>query len=176
MNKLFALFLAFGPFFASAAGPVVFDAKLLANGDDRFVSVLHGNAPVLELGAAKNLRFLFLVPKLGADFSAGFKSGLTPKALDFLKLAEGASLLGLFAFSDCKEWFAVGVKTLEGGLVFEKFLHGAKGGALTPLGGLDPLVDFLKGKLTVPVVAALLKLLPSHLVVHKLHAAFAHLL
>ncbi|BAM42475.1 conserved hypothetical protein [Theileria orientalis strain Shintoku] len=176
MNKLFALFLAFGPFFALAVGPVVFDKPLLDKKDDRFVGVVHGKASVTELGTAKNARFLFLVPKLGADFKPGFKSGLTPKVLDFLKVDDGEVLLEVLGFSDCKEWFAVGVKKLVGGAVFEKFLHGAKGGVHTSLLGADGLVDFLKGKLTSGLFNDLYKLLPTHLVVLKLHKAYAHLL
>ncbi|UKJ99990.1 hypothetical protein MACK_000056 [Theileria orientalis] len=175
MNKFFAFFFAFGAFFASAAGPVVFDKPLLTGTDDRFAAVLHGKAGVPELGGEKKLRFLMLVPKLGADLTGGFKSGLTPKPLDFLKLDDGEVLLDLVAFSDCKEWFAVAVKKFGAGFVFEKFLHGAKGKANTALGGVDELVDFLKGKLTSELFKGALPLLPAHLVVLKLHAAFARL-
>ncbi|UKK00492.2 hypothetical protein MACK_000565 [Theileria orientalis] len=171
MNTLF-FFLSF--VFGVSAVPVVFDKPLWEGKDARFAHVLHGKVDEPKVGGTK-LRFLLLVPKLGADVKE-FHTGLTPKPVNFLGLGTGEVLTGLFGLSDCKTWHALTWDVLNGGVLATKFVVGVKDGEtfVHPLvvGGWDGFADFVHGKVTLAAFKELWKLLPSHLAVHKVWWTF----
>ncbi|BAM39096.1 conserved hypothetical protein [Theileria orientalis strain Shintoku] len=177
MNKFAATML--GMALASCAmgvsTPVVLDKPLLEGKDDRFAVVLHHHHAADVAGTPHKLRFLMLVPKLGADLTGGFASGLTPVVHANMTLGEGEHLTELVGLSDCATWlaFVMGVFHTATGSVSFKAFHGLKG-ALKLDVGVGPVADFVKDHVHNPVMAGMLKLMPSHLLTHKLLALFPH--
>nr|PVC51896.1 hypothetical protein MACL_00001175 [Theileria orientalis] len=171
------LFLFFSLVFGASAVPVVFDKPLWEGKDARFAAVLHGKFDEPAVDGPK-LRFLLLVPKLGADVKE-FHTGLTPKPVKFLGLGDAEHLTGLFGLSDCKTWFALTWDVFNAGVLATKFEVGVKenDGFKYPLvvGGWDGFADFVHGKVKFAAFKELWKLLPSHLAVHKVWWLFKDL-
>ncbi|UKK02474.1 hypothetical protein MACK_002567 [Theileria orientalis] len=152
----------------AASKAVVFDKDLAGGKDDRFVKVLTAKADAVEYGEAKKLRLMYLLPKLGADLTGGFASGLTPKVHAKLALGEGEVMTELVAVSDCKTWLGFVMAVLSGNTVYYKGYYGDKGDL--KVGGYKDLADFVKGKVTGGAKAGLVKLMPSHVLAHMLMA------
>ncbi|UVC49592.1 hypothetical protein MACK_003435 [Theileria orientalis] len=123
------------------------------------------------------MRFLFLKPKVGADLDLGLATPAltTPKVLPFTVPAfPGEALVELFAFSDCKTWYALNVHLWHPGLENvtakaagfvkkddEWVRHALHPDVLSPLPGLT-FFDFVKLYMKHYFVEDLLDLLPSH--------------
>ncbi|UKJ88038.2 hypothetical protein MACJ_000480 [Theileria orientalis] len=153
--------------------PVVLDKPLLEGKDERFATVLHHKAAADVTGVTHKLRFLLLLPKLGADLTGGFASGLTPKVHANMGLGDGDHLTELFGLSDCDTWlaFVMGVFHTATRAVSFKSFFGLKGDLKLDV-GVAPVAEFVKDKVHNPVMGAMFKLMPSHLLTHKLKAHF----
>ncbi|UKK00452.2 hypothetical protein MACK_000524 [Theileria orientalis] len=159
------------------AVPVVLDKPLLEGRDDRFAVVLPFKVAKDVDGAPHPLRFLMLVPKLGADLTGGFASGLTPAVHANMTLGAGEHLTELVGLSDCKTWlaFVMGVFHTATGKVHLKAFYGLKGDLKLDV-GVGPVADFVKDNVLNPVMGEMFKLMPSHLLTHKLLAHFPNAL